>query len=93
MDADVLASTPESYRAIMESWPTWATGAFALGVFGGTLGCLLLLYRKSTAYYVFIASLLGIVVQMIPFLGTADVPIAVWVGTLMSSVVAAFLIW
>ncbi len=93
MDADVLASTSESYRAIIESRPVWATGAFALGVFGGALGCLLLLLRKSAAYYLFIASLLGVVVQMFPFLGAADVPIEVWVGTLMSSVVAAFMIW
>ena len=38
--------------------------AFAMAVFGGVLGCLLLLLKKSIAGRVFIASLAGIVVQM-----------------------------
>jgi hypothetical protein len=59
MKADALASFPESHRAIIEGRPTWATGAFAIAVFGGALGCLLLLFRQSAAYYLFIASLLG----------------------------------
>jgi hypothetical protein len=56
MNADMVSSMPEAYRAIVESRPAWGTGAFALAVFGGALGCLLLLLRKSTAFYVFIAS-------------------------------------
>jgi len=65
MNADALASFPESHRAIVEGRPAWATGAFAIAVFGGALGCLLLLLRKSAAYYLFIASLLGVIVQLI----------------------------
>jgi hypothetical protein len=59
----------ESHRAIIEARPAWATGAFAIAVFGGALGCLLLLLKKSAAYYLFIASLLGVIVQLIPTLG------------------------
>ena len=51
MNADALASFPESHRAIVGGRPAWATGAFAIAVFGGALGCLLLLLRKSAAYY------------------------------------------
>ena len=47
MNADALASFPESHRAIVVGRPAWATGAFAIAVFGGALGCLLLLLRKS----------------------------------------------
>ncbi len=93
MNADALAEMPESYRAIVEVRPAWATGAFAIAVFCGALGCILLLLRKSAAYYLFIASLLGVIVQMTPYLGMADVQVEVWMGSLLSLVVAAFLIW
>lgn len=98
MNADTLAAMPESQRAIIEGRPAWATGAFAIAVFGGTLGCLLLLLRQSVADYLFIASLLGVIVQMIPYLGMAgstinygafEIPMII----LMPLVVAAFLIW
>ena len=65
MNPDLLAEYRESERAIVEGRPAWATGAFAIAVFGGALGCLLLLLRKSAAYYVFIASLLGVIVTNI----------------------------
>lgn len=93
MNADSLAGMPESLRAIIESRPPWATGAFGLAVFGGTIGSLLLLLRKSAASYLFMASLVGVIVQVFPFLSAADLPVGVWVGSLMSVVVAAFLIW
>ena len=98
MNADALASFPESHRAIIEGRPAWATGAFAIAVFGGALGCLLLLLRKSAAYYLFIASLLGVIVQLIHTLGIAGStidfsPFEVLMIILMPPVVAAFLIW
>ncbi len=94
---DSLASYPESHRAIIEGRPAWATGAFAVAVFGGALGCLLLLLRKSAAFYMFIASLVGVIVQMIPHLGMVgskiDGPFEIVMMILMPPVVAAFLIW
>ncbi|HMV09195.1 MAG TPA: hypothetical protein PK325_13900 [Cyclobacteriaceae bacterium] len=44
--------------------PKWATVAFAIAVWGSTLGCLLLLLRKKFAKPVFAVSLAGILVQM-----------------------------
>ena len=64
MNPDALADYPEAARSLVEGRPGWATGAFAIAVFGGALGCLLLLLRKSAAYYLFIASLLGVIVTM-----------------------------
>jgi len=98
MDADALAAFPDSHRAIIEGRPAWATGAFAIAVFGGALGCLLLLLRKSTAYFLFIASLLGVIVTMIHTLGivgsTIDFsPFEISMMILMPLVVAAFLVW
>ncbi len=98
MNADALATMPEAQRAIIEGRPAWATGAFAIAVFGGALGSLLLLLRKSAAFYLFIASLLGMLVHMIPYLGMAGStidfgPFEISMYILMPLVVAAFLIW
>lgn len=95
MNPDVLAAYRESERAIVEGRPAWATGGFAIAVFGGTLGCLLLLVRKSAAYYLFIASFVGVMVTMTHALGTG---VGFGFGEilgiiLMPLAVAAFLIW
>ena len=53
----------EQLKMIAEA-PAWATGAFAIAVFGGFLGCVLLLMRKKIAKTIFMFSLIGILVQM-----------------------------
>jgi hypothetical protein len=94
MNVDSLASFPESYRPIIEGRPAWATGGFAIAVFGGALGCLLLLLRKSAAFYVLIASLFGVIVTMMHIFGvTGFSSFEIWMGVLIQLVVAAFLIW
>ena len=98
MNTDALTAYPEAARAIIEGRPAWATGGFAIAVFGGALGCLLLLLRKSVAYYLFIASLLGVIVTMIHTVGIASSTIdfsafEILMMILMPLVVAAFLIW
>lgn len=66
-----LKATPESLAAqglspeqanVMLGYPGWMTVAFAIGVFGGALGCLLLLLRRKWSFQVFIISLLGYLV-------------------------------
>ena len=64
MDLEFVSTMPETHRAIIEDRPVWATGGFAVGVFGGALGCLLLLFRKTISLYVFTVSLVGILVTM-----------------------------
>ena len=95
MNPNVLVAYRQSERAIIEGRPAWATGAFAIAVFGGALGCLLLLLRKSPAYYLFIVSLLGVIVTMAHTLGVGiDFGLGEILGIiLMPLVVAAFLIW
>ena len=95
MNPDVLAAYRESERAIVEARPVWATGAFAIAVFGGALGCLLLLLRNSAAFYLFVGSLLGVIVTMTHTLGAGvDFGPGEILGIiLMPLVVAAFLIW
>ena len=65
MDAEALALLPEAELALYESQPAWATGAFAIAVFAGALGCVALLLRKSWARPLLLLSLLGIIVQMV----------------------------
>jgi hypothetical protein len=97
-DADMLASFPETHRAIIEGRPIWATAGFAVCVFAGALGCFLLLLRKSAAYYLFIASLLGVIVTMIHTTNVASSTTRlsfpeIFVMILMPMIVAVFLIW
>ena len=56
--------TPEQLETI-NNMPTWAIAAFAIAVFAGVLGCILLLLRKKQAKLLFQISLIGIIVQMI----------------------------
>ena len=98
MDADIVSALPETHRAIIIGRPIWATGGFAVIVFGGALGCLLLLLRKSVASSVFIVSLLGGIVTIIHTINIASStirfsPSEIFVMILMPLVVAAFLVW
>ena len=63
MSDETLAALPAEQQALYASTPAWATGAFALAVFGGALGCLFLLLRKSWAQPLFVVSLVGILLQ------------------------------
>ena len=45
--------------SVMLGYPAWMTTAFAVGVFGGLFGCVLLLLRKRLSVPVFAVSLAG----------------------------------
>jgi hypothetical protein len=62
--AEALKALPDAERALRESRPAWATAAFAVAVFGGAVGCLLLLVRSRWALPVLVVSLIGVIVQM-----------------------------
>ena len=98
MNAESLAAYREVERAIIEGRPAWATGAFAIAVFGGALGCLLLLLRKSLAFYLFMASALGVMITIAHTLAVVGStsgfgPVEIVFIVLMPVLVAAFLIW
>ena len=59
-----LGTLSEAEREFYNATPTWATLAFAVAVFGGTLGCVALLLRKSWAFLMLVICLAGIVVQI-----------------------------
>lgn len=95
MNPDSLAAFRETERAIIEGRPAWATMGFAVAVFGGAVGSLLLLFRKSISYYFFVASLVGVVAAQTHTLGIGiDFGVGEIAGIiLMPLVVAGFLIW
>lgn len=82
--------------AMMMAQPAWYTAAFALAVFGGALGCLGLLLRKTWALWPLLLSLLCVVIQHIYYLthGTYQfVEGGAWVMVLLIPIVAVFLVW
>jgi len=95
MNPEMVASYRENEQAIIAGRPIWATVAFAIAVFGGALGCLLLLVKKSIAFYFFIASLLGVVVTMVYTLSIGiEFGIGEVIGIIIAPLmVAVFLIW
>jgi hypothetical protein len=58
---DYLKALTPAQLAYFDSLPAWVTAAWALGVWGGVAGSLLLLFRKRFAVPVFAASVLGVV--------------------------------
>ena len=64
MSPEALQALPENERALRAATPVWATSAFAIAVWGGTLGCLALLLRRKLATPILILSFVGVLVQM-----------------------------
>ncbi|MGB5738693.1 MAG: hypothetical protein WBM54_05050 [Woeseia sp.] len=64
MTAEDFAAMSDAERALYTGAPAWVTGAYAIAVFGGVLGCIALLLRKSFAVPVFAISLIAILAQM-----------------------------
>ena len=95
MNPASLEAYRESERLIIEGRPLWATLGFALAVFGGALGCLVLLFRKRIAFYIFVASFFGVVITMVHALSTGiDFGLGEVVGIIfMPLLVAIFLVW
>lgn len=98
LSPDNVAAMPDSHRAIVEGRPMWATAGFAVGVFGGAIGSLLLLLRKFASFHVFVASLVGIIITSIHTVRVAATeaslsPFEVVMMILMSPIVAALMIW
>jgi len=59
----VMSRYPPQQREYFDSFPLWAVAFWAIGVFGGVIGCLLLLLKKRLAVHVLLASLIGAIVS------------------------------
>src|SRR5512145_1289719 len=58
----VMSRFPPQQREYFESFPLWAVAFWAIGVFGGVIGGLLLLLKNRLAFHVLLASVIGAIV-------------------------------
>lgn len=71
----VASGLTAEQAAVMLGYPAWMTGAFAIAVFGGIIGCVLLLLRKRLA---------------VPVLGVSlAASVSLYIGDLINGVFAA----
>lgn len=89
---EFVTTLPETHKAIIVGRPFWATGGFAIGVFGGALGCLLLLLKKYASLYVFIVSLAGIAVTMIHTVNVANSPVSFTFGEIFIMIASPLIV-
>ncbi len=89
---DAVAQMPDHYRVVIETRPAWATGAFALSVFGGIIGGVLMILRSRLAAPVFLIAAVAALVTMLPMFGLDNATQAI-TGAGMSAILAAVLAW
>ena len=94
---ETLAALPEAQRELYAITPFWAKAAFAVAVFGGAIGSLALLLRKSWSVPIFSASLAAIIAQMgYTIIGANIVAVMGATALIMPTfiiAIGAFLVW
>ncbi len=79
-----LSAMTEAMRALYEATPAWVNGAFAIAVFGGAIGSLLLLLKSKLATWALIASLAGVIAQQsYIFFGSNTLEVMGTAGTIL----------
>lgn len=63
MTPEMIAQLPEAQQAVYRDIPVWSYTAYALAVFGGLLGSILLALAKKLAFPVLVVSFAGVMVQ------------------------------
>tara|TARA_B110000196_G_scaffold309294_1_gene310796 strand:+ start:1195 stop:1614 length:420 start_codon:yes stop_codon:yes gene_type:complete len=63
MTPELISKLPIDQQAAYSDIPLWSTIAFAIAVFGGLLGCIFLLKKKTLAIPTFAVSLVAILLQ------------------------------
>lgn len=67
-----LAALPAAERALYAMQPEWVTGAYAIAVFAGLAGCVLLAMRRALAAPLLALSLAAVLVQMFYVFALSD---------------------
>ena len=65
-DAKYAEMYGEAMAATRDIYPAWATGAYALAVWGGLLAAICLLLRKKISLPLFVLSLIAAIICFIP---------------------------
>ena len=64
-NAAYLANYTEAQRAYFDSFPMWMEAVWAIGVWGGDLGSILLLLRSKWAFHALLASLIAFAMSVV----------------------------
>lgn len=64
LNPGAMALLTDAEQAMYAATPLWATVAFAVAVFSGAIGSLLLIIKKAVAKQLLVASLVAVLVQM-----------------------------
>ena len=64
MSPDDFAQKSAAEQELLNNIPLWSTIAYALGVFGGTIGCIGLLKKKAWSTIALLISLVAVMAQM-----------------------------
>jgi hypothetical protein len=97
-NAAYLSNYPPEALTYYNSLPSWLTGFWALGVWGGLLGSVLLLIRSRYSVWAFGLSFIGCIVALGYQLFATTMPATLTEGMMgimpyVIIVVAAFLLW
>ena len=96
MSAEDFMKLPETQRNLELAMPLWAKAAFAIAVFAGFIGSLLLVFKKSIAIFALVFSFLAVCVQQYNFIYLMDgfnfIDSSAKIMTIMIIVVAVLLI-
>ena len=64
LSEEAIAVLPLAEQELMNTTPLWSLIAFAIGVLGGSLGCIGLLKQKRWAFFPLLFSLIAVMAQM-----------------------------
>ena len=97
-NAAYLSKATADQLAYMNSLPSWLTAFWALGVWGGLVGAVLMLMRSRYSVWAFALSFIGAVVGMGYQMFVAKMPASMTEGAMalmpwVIIIVAAFLLW
>ena len=90
------AAQVDAFIAHFNAMPAWMMAAWAIGVWGGVLGAILLLVRRRWAVWAFAASLLGAIVGVVGHYTSGAAELMGQEGTIMNVVIivgAVFFLW
>lgn len=95
-NADYMARVPVETLEYYNTFPDWLIWPWAVAIWGGVLGWVLMLLRMKIAIPVFWVTLVGLLINMIYFGLTGGYPIMGLMGAIMMMVVlaiAVFAVW
>jgi len=92
-NADFVTQLAEPQRSFITQRPFWASAAFAVAVYGGAVGCILLLLRRVAAVQALGLSLMGALLTLFYMVMTLGLSVGVLQSAGVSVLVGCVLLW